>query len=119
MRKLILLVAILITGCTKYPVVPMLDSTAKMNEKAETKVSFNCLNPKTGLADKLIVSPGKIYIGSQGMWFREMQSTTMDDGAPLIRYQADFVVWYAKPDPILTNMKDKNYRLACVKKNTG
>lgn len=118
MKKLLLLVAILITGCTKYPVIPQLESTAKMNEAASVQVVYNCSNAETGITDVLMVASGKIYIGSKGAWFRELQDVNMADGNPLIRYQADYAVWYTKPNPILTSMNDKSYRLACVKRPT-
>lgn len=116
MKKLLLLVAILITGCTKYPVVPQLESTAKMNEAASKTVTFDCSNTKTGISDVLMVASGKIYIGSQGRWFREVQSTNMEDGNPIVEYQGRFAVWYAKPKPILTSMNNTKYLLFCTKR---
>lgn len=117
MRKIALIALVaLLGGCTRYPIVPMLESTAKTNEAATKSVTFDCSNAETGATETLIASSGKIYISSQGATFRQLQSVMMDDGKPLIKYQGDFAVWYSEPNPLLTNMKDRSYRLTCVKK---
>lgn len=108
MKKItaVLLVALSLAGCVK---------TTGVDTGAQSAM-FNCSNAETGLTDTLTVMPGKIYVGSQGETFREVQSIMMNDGKPLIRYQGNFAVWYSNPYPILTNMKNSRYRLACIKK---
>lgn len=102
------LVALSLAGCAGKPLL-------SGDTKVQTGI-YDCSNAKTGATDTLTVEPGKIYLASQGMKLREVQSTRMSDGTPLVKYQRDFAVWYTSPEPILTHMRDSRFRLACVKK---